>query len=165
MLHHTTVTSPIGDLCLIASDAGLRAILLPLAGRRDAISAQEHPDHAVLARARAQLDEYFRGERRTFDVPLDVDGTAFQRAVWRALADISYGATESYADVAVRVGRPRAARAVGAANGRNPVPIVVPCHRVIGANGAMVGYGGPSEEGIAMKRWLIAYEAATLTRT
>ena len=158
MLHRTTVTTPIGDLRVVASDDGIREIRLPLPERAVPARAAENPDHPILREARRQLGEYFAGERRGFDLPLDVEGTPFQRAVWDALVEVPYGATESYGELAGRIGRPGAARAVGAANGRNPVPIVVPCHRVIGADGALVGYGGPSEAGLAMKRWLIQLE-------
>jgi len=159
MLHRTTVTTPIGDLRVLASDEGVRAILLPLPDRHVRAAAQDDPDHPVLLEASRQLGEYFAGERRGFDLPLDVEGTAFQRSVWDALVEIPYGGTESYGELAERIGRPGAARAVGAANGRNPVPIIVPCHRVIGADGALVGYGGPSEAGLAMKQSLIRLEA------
>ena len=159
MQHQTTMQTPIGELVLVASDRGLREIHLPL-GPRSAHRRDGGADHPILTETRRQLEEYFRGERRGFDVPLDVDGSPFQREVWNALGLIPYGATESYGRLAERVGRPGAARAVGGANGRNPVPIVVPCHRVIGSSGALTGYGGPSEAGIAMKRWLIDHETA-----
>ena len=109
---------------------------------------------AVLTRAAAQLDEYFAGERRDFDLPLAPSGTAFQVEVWRALARIPFGATCSYGDLARAVGRPAASRAVGAANGKNPIAIILPCHRVIGASGELTGYGG----GLPMKRWLLDHE-------
>lgn len=160
MLHRTTITTPIGDLRIVASDAGIREIWMPLPDARSVPArATENPDHPILTEARRQIDEYFRGDRLVFDLPLDVEGTAFQREVWGALAEIPYGETESYGQLAERVGRPGAARAVGGANGRNPIPLVVPCHRVIGANGTMVGYGGPSEDGIAIKRWLLRHES------
>lgn len=140
----TIVPSPTGDLTLIASDAGLAAILWD-----DDAAMQAHyapriaaPDHPVIAAAARQLEEYFAGTRRTFDLPLDPVGTAFQRAVWAQLHAIPYGETRSYADIARAIGRPSATRAVGAANGRNPLPIVAPCHRVIGSNGALTGFGG-----------------------
>jgi methylated-DNA-[protein]-cysteine S-methyltransferase len=161
MLHQTTMATPIGELVLVTSDRGLREIHLPL-GARPARLRDDGSETPVLAETRRQLDEYFRGERRDFDLPLDVDGSPFQREVWDALVRIPYGVTESYGQLARRVGRPGAARAVGGANGRNPLPIVVPCHRVIGASGALTGYGGPSQEGIAMKRWLIDHETAAV---
>jgi methylated-DNA-[protein]-cysteine S-methyltransferase len=103
----------------------------------------------------AQLREYFAGERVGFDIPLDLRGTPFQRAVWAGLLAIPFGETRSYSQLARAIGRPRAVRAVGAANGRNPIGLVVPCHRVIGASGALVGFGG----GLRVKRWLLAHEA------
>lgn len=159
MLYGTTVNTPIGPLLVVASDAGVREIRLPLPGRAGPVGVIERPEHPVLALAVAQIQEYFRGERRDFAVPLDVEGTPFQREVWTALVAIPYGVTESYAGLAERVGRPGAARAVGGANGRNPVPIVVPCHRVINASGSLGGYGGPGDAGLAMKRWLLNLEA------
>ena len=158
MLHHTTMQTPIGELVLIASDTGLREIRLPLPDRRRRATTVASTDHPILTAAQEQLDEYFRGERREFDVPLDVAGSAFQHEVWQALTTIAYGATESYGQLAERIGKPGAARAVGGANGRNPIPIVVPCHRVIGAGGALTGYAGPTDDGIAMKRWLLGHE-------
>jgi methylated-DNA-[protein]-cysteine S-methyltransferase len=111
---------------------------------------------AVLEATRAQLAEYFAGRRTTFDLPLAPRGTPFQLRVWEALRGIPYGRTISYLDLARRVADDKATRAVGAANGRNPLPIVVPCHRVIGADGSLVGFGG----GIARKRWLLSHEGA-----
>ena len=140
----TIVPSPTGDLTLIASDAGLAAILWDDDAAIQARYAPRiaAPDHPVIAAAVRQLEEYFAGTRRTFDLPLDPVGTAFQRAVWAQLLAIPYGETRSYADIARAIGRPSATRAVGAANGRNPLPIVAPCHRVIGSNGALTGFGG-----------------------
>jgi len=112
----------------------------------------------VLARAGQQLGEYFAGTRTTFDIPLDAPGTAFQRRVWDALRAIPYGTTLSYGELARRLGDVRATRAVGAANGKNPIPIIVPCHRVVGANGALTGFGG----GLDRKRWLLEHEGALM---
>jgi len=131
---------------------GIRAIEInprraPVGTRNDA--------NAVLADAGTQLREYFAGVRRQFDLPLDPQGTAFQRQVWKALAAIPYGATRTYREIAEAVGSPRAVRAVGAANGRNMLPIVVPCHRVIGADGRLVGYAG----GLDVKKLLLELEA------
>ena len=109
----------------------------------------------MLAAAAAQLREYFAGSRRAFDLPLDLDGTDFQRRAWTALAAIPYGETRSYREQARRLGVPRAARAIGAANGANPVPIVLPCHRLVGADGSLTGFGG----GLDVKRWLLDFEA------
>lgn len=150
----TTLPSPFGELRACASDRGLRELSFPGARalREPARPGTEHP---LLVQLRAQLAEYFAGARRTFDLPLDPVGTEFQLAAWRALRDIPYGATRSYREQAAAIGRPTATRAVGAANGRNPIPIVVPCHRVIGADGSLTGFGG----GIAVKRALLELEA------
>jgi methylated-DNA-[protein]-cysteine S-methyltransferase len=145
-----TMPSPVGTLCLCAEDDQLVGLYLP---DRPARSAPRGHG-GVLARAAAQLTEYFAGERRDFDLPLAPSGTEFQRAVWRALAEIPFGATCSYGDLARSLGRPSASRAVGAANGRNPISIILPCHRVIGASGELTGYGG----GLPMKRWLLDHE-------
>ncbi len=158
-----TMTTPIGRLTLIAADHGLTEIRF---GGGAVGGADDHPpdddarDHPVLAAAVAQLAGYFAGTRRAFALPLAPTGTAFQRAVWQALGAIDYGHTTGYGALARALGRPTAARAVGAANGANPLPIVVPCHRVIGADGTLTGYAG----GLAIKRWLLAHEAATAAR-
>ena len=155
---HTTIDSPIGPLGLVATDRGLRAVRW----RGDETSVElpadmlDGSDHPVLARAAAQLTEYFRRERTSFDLPLDLRGTEFQVAAWRALGDIPYGSTRSYGEQAASIGRPKAVRAVGQANGRNPVPIVLPCHRVIGAKGSLVGFGG----GLDTKTLLLQHEGA-----
>ena len=149
------IDSPVGTLTLAASDAGLHVIEFPANRhpvRRDA--AWREGEHPLLRQAQAQLDEYFAGTRQAFDLPLAPRGTPFQREVWFALAAIPYGETASYAQLAVRVARPSATRAVGAANGRNPLPIVLPCHRVIGANGSLTGFGG----GLPVKQYLLAME-------
>lgn len=152
----TTISSPTGDLTLLATDAGLAAVLWDDDARMQARFAprEEAPAHPVIAAAARQLDEYFAGTRTVFDLPLDPTGTAFQRAVWAALLAIPYGETRSYLDIARAIGRPTATRAVGAANGRNPLPIIAPCHRVIGSNGALTGFGG----GLPTKRLLLALE-------
>lgn len=122
-------------------------------------NAQVPPAAAArFADLKAQLGEYFTGGRRTFDIPLAPRGTSFQRAVWNALLAIPYGATVSYGELAFRIGKPSAVRAVGAANGANPIPVIIPCHRVIGANGSLTGYGG----GIERKQWLLALEGRRL---
>jgi len=154
---HATMPSPVGPLRLAADDGGLRLIEFP--DPRHPVPAGDDwrsGDNAVLAATRAQLAEYFAGARRTFDLPLAPRGTAFQRAVWHALATIAYGETISYRELAERIGQPSAMRAVGAANGRNPLPIVVPCHRVIGADGSLTGFGG----GLPTKRFLLQLEGA-----
>ncbi len=148
--------SPIGPLTITASDAGVRAITWPDDPPQRAAPepAVEPPDHPVVRLAVAQLEEYFAGDRRTFDVPLDPVGTDFQLAAWEALRSIPYGSTISYAEQADRLGDRNKARAVGAANGRNPIPIIVPCHRVVGTSGALTGFAG----GLETKSWLLAHE-------
>ena len=143
------VDTPVGRLGLVASERGLRRVLWP--GEPGAGG-----DEAVLADAAAQLREYFDGTRQAFDLPLDLKGTPFQRRAWLALAEIPYGETRSYGEQARRLGVPRAARAVGAANGANPVPIVLPCHRLVGADGSLTGFGG----GLETKRRLLEHESA-----
>jgi methylated-DNA-[protein]-cysteine S-methyltransferase len=140
-----------GDLLLVAGDEGLRAVVLP--GRGGPPHGARR-DRRALADAREQLAEYCAGERRTFTLRLDPRGTPFQREVWDAVAMIPYGETATYAGLAARLGRRAAARAVGAANGRNPLAIVIPCHRVVATNGALTGYAG----GLAMKRALLDAE-------
>lgn len=169
-----TMPSPIGDLVLIAGPKGLRAVLWPgeeelCAGAVDAsdllsgtgghtaIGAEQdsRPDAVrVLADAIRQLGEYFDGDRQEFDLPLDPIGTDFQLAVWMVLRDIPYGQTITYGEQADELGDVNKARAVGSANGRNPISIIVPCHRVVGADGSLTGYGG----GIDIKDWLLAHE-------
>ena len=155
MTTFTTVDSPVGTLTLTGGAGGLTGLRMddPRAGR--AGSASMHRDDAALAGVRDQLDRYFAGEPITFDVAVDPVGTPFQLAVWHALRRIPYGETISYGALARRIGRPSASRAVGLANGRNPIAIIVPCHRVIGADGSLTGYGG----GLQRKRFLLALEA------
>jgi len=150
MLITTTYRSPVGPLQLFATDDALVALSLP--DRPGPPGAARRSK--ILAQAAEQLAEYFAGERRVFDLPLAYDGTPFQQSVWRALADIPYGVTCSYGELAKVIGRPAAVRAVGAANGANPLAIILPCHRVIGANGTLTGYGG----GLDLKRRLLAHE-------
>jgi methylated-DNA-[protein]-cysteine S-methyltransferase len=145
------VDTPIGPLTLVAGPAGLRAIHFP--GRAPALDPAGR-DAERLAPAAAQLREYFAGERTAFDLELDLGGTALQRAVWERLQAIPCGTTTTYTRLAREIGRPRAARAVGAAVGRTPVPIVVPCHRVLGADGSLTGYAG----GLERKRTLLDLE-------
>ena len=158
----TVLPSPVGPLRLAATDAGLRAILWPADGDRVALpEAHDDPDHPVLVEAARQLGEYFDGDRTEFDLPLDPVGTPFQRSAWDALRTIPYGETVSYAEQAGRMGDARKARAVGAANGKNPLSIVVPCHRVVGADGSLTGFAG----GVETKAWLLAHERATAGQT
>jgi len=157
----TRFPSPIGDLVITASDSGLTGVWFPGKGPVAAARPDDErgPASTLLARASEQLAEYFAGTRTTFDLLLDAGGTAFERRVWDALRTIPYGTTLSYSELARRLGDPRATRAVGAANGKNPIPIIVPCHRVIGANGALTGFGG----GLDRKRWLLEHEGALTT--
>jgi methylated-DNA-[protein]-cysteine S-methyltransferase len=155
-LFSTIVDSPVGALTIVASDDGLRAILWPDddPSRVRLAETTEDPSHPVIAATVRQLVEYFDGERTEFDVPLDPVGTEFQRAAWEALCLIPYGTTVSYGEQAEQMGDRRKARAVGAANGRNPISIVVPCHRVVGANGSLTGFAG----GTDTKAWLLDHE-------
>ena len=150
------VASPVGRLTLVATDDGLAAILWEndRPGRvRLTLDAEEHA-HPVLLEAERQLGQYFAGERTRFELTLDLAGTVFQRKVWNALMTIPFGETRSYAEIAEQIGSPAAVRAVGAANGKNPVSIVAPCHRVIGSNGALTGFAG----GLGVKSRLLSLE-------
>ncbi len=155
-LFSTVTDSPVGALTVIASDDGIRAILWPHEDpdRVRLTETIEDANHPMITAALIQLAEYFRGERTEFEVPLDAVGTDFQRSAWAALRTIPYATTVSYSEQAERMGDRRKARAVGAANGRNPISIIVPCHRVIGANGALTGFAG----GTDTKAWLLAHE-------
>lgn len=144
--------SPLGPLRLVADARALVAVEL---GGSPGLTAADGAASGVLDLAAAELDAWFAGDGRGFTVPVAPAGTAFQRAVWAALVRVPYGETRSYAWLAAAVGRPEATRAVGAANGRNPLPIVVPCHRVVGADGRLVGFSG----GLAAKAWLLDHEA------
>lgn len=157
-LSRKTVPSPVGELTLVASDAGLVAILWPDDDpRRVRLGALRYaPEHPVLVETAGQLADYFAGRRQGFDLPLDFRGTDFQKSVWTALLTIPFGQTRTYGQIASQLGRPTARRAVGAANGRNPISIVAPCHRVIGSNGALTGFAG----GLEAKRLLLALENA-----
>ena len=167
-LSRLIVNSPVGDLTLVASPHGLRAVLwpnefvalrdddaeyIPLAPQGDSRAV------AVLEHAQRELAEYFAGDRRSFDVPLDPVGTKFQLAAWLELRRIPFGATISYGEQARRLGDVRKSRAVGAANGRNPISIIVPCHRVVGSNGKLVGFAA----GLDAKAWLLNHEQGKLT--
>ena len=154
--------SPIGRLTLVASDDGLAGILWakdrPRRVRLNIEGGDER--HPVLIETERQLEEYFAGRRTAFDVRLDFAGTSFQRKVWNALLTIPFGQTRSYGQIAKQIGNPRAVRAVGAANGRNPVSIVAPCHRVIGSTGELTGFAG----GLDVKAYLLALEGAKTDR-
>jgi methylated-DNA-[protein]-cysteine S-methyltransferase len=157
---HKITRTPVGRLTLVASDRGLAAVLWEneRAGRVPLTLYAEDSEHPVLLAAERQLGEYFAGQRRRFELPFDVIGTPFQRAVWNALLSIPFGETRSYGEIAAALGRPGAARAVGAANGRNPLSIVAPCHRVIGSTGRLTGFAG----GVAVKAALLALEGHAL---
>jgi len=152
-----TLDSPIGALRLVASDSALVAVLWP-EEKEGRVTFDDEPQtaahHPIIDKASVQLDEYFAGDRRDFDLPLDPQGTEFQRQCWWALAEIPFGETSTYGKQAARIGRPKAIRAVGSANGRNPLSIVLPCHRVIGANGKLAGFAG----GLDAKQWLLDHE-------
>jgi methylated-DNA-[protein]-cysteine S-methyltransferase len=156
-----TVRSPVGVLTLVASGDGLAAILWendrPGRVRLDVVA--EDPKHPVLVETERQLAEYFAGQRKVFDLRLDFAGTEFQKQVWRALLTIPFGETRTYAQIAKQIGDPKAVRAVGAANGRNPISIVAPCHRVIGSNGKLTGFAG----GLDVKAHLLRLEGADAT--
>ncbi|MCU4185304.1 methylated-DNA--[protein]-cysteine S-methyltransferase [Acidiferrimicrobium sp. IK] len=155
--NHTDIDSPIGRLTLVAEDGEICGLYMDLQRHRPAESTLGAPAERGLEAAIEQLQEYFAGERQEFDLVLRPAGSAFHRQVWTALRAIPYGATESYGELAARIGRPGAARAVGLANGRNPISIIVPCHRVIGADGSLTGYGG----GVERKRALLDFERTT----
>ena len=154
-VYSRSIPSPVGTLTAVATDAGLRAVLWP-GDERVGFDPEpvESVDHPVLDAVAEQLAQYFAGDRVDFDVPLDLRGTDFQLAVWQALAEIPFGQTSTYGDQAERIGRPKAARAVGAANGQNPVSIVLPCHRIVGKDGSLTGFGG----GLDTKRFLLDHE-------
>ncbi|GAA5080659.1 methylated-DNA--[protein]-cysteine S-methyltransferase [Lysobacter panacisoli] len=157
MIRYTHVPSPVGPLLLAGSDDGLHLIEFHTPRHPMARLADWTPGECeAIALTARQLEEYFDGTRREFDLPLAPRGTEFQRDVWNTLASIPYGETISYAQLAQRVGRPSAVRAVGAANGRNPLPLVLPCHRVIGSDGSLTGFGG----GLPTKEFLLKLEGA-----
>jgi methylated-DNA-[protein]-cysteine S-methyltransferase len=153
-MQYRSVESPIGPLLIAGDDAGLRFLLFTRGRETAEPHADWEPDRGLLKEPVKQLTEYFEGKRREFEIPLAPHGTAFQQQVWRALCDIPYGETTSYGELAKRIGNPNAVRAVGLANGSNPIAIVIPCHRVIGSNGSLVGYGG----GLPIKQALLALE-------
>lgn len=155
-LFYKFVESPIGRLKLVASDQGLVAILWENdRPRRVRLSELvQRPEHPMLARAEKELNEYFAGERDAFTLPLDMRGTDFQKQVWEALLGIPFGQTRTYGQLAKQLGNPNATRAVGAANGRNPIAIVVPCHRVVGSSGKLTGFAG----GLDAKAYLLRLE-------
>ena len=156
---YTTFDSPLGELLAVGDGSALHGLYMQEGHTAIAVDRRWEPDEEPFADLSAQLAEYFAGRRTTFDVPLTLAGSPFQQRVWRALRDIPYGETSSYGAIARRLGVPSAARAVGVANGQNPVCVIVPCHRVIGADGSLTGYGG----GLDRKRLLLELEAGVLS--
>lgn len=161
-LSSTTHASPVGELTLVVSDDGVAAILWPVErdGRvrlPDTVPADARRA-SLLEQTAAQLDEYFAGTRADFDLPLDPAGTDFQRQVWELLSQIPHGVVATYGELAIKLGKPTASRAVGAATGRNPISIVVPCHRVMGSTGSLTGFAG----GLDAKRHLLVHEGIAL---
>ncbi|MFI6605713.1 methylated-DNA--[protein]-cysteine S-methyltransferase [Streptomyces sp. NPDC050507] len=154
---HTVIDSPYGPLTLVATDRVLAGLYMTDQRHRPPEETFGEPDAGPFDKAVEQLDAYFAGELREFDLPLDLAGTPFQRSVWAELQRIPYGETRTYGELAENLGKPGASRAVGLANGKNPVGIIVPCHRVIGASGSLTGYGG----GLDRKQRLLAFENGT----
>lgn len=156
-LSYKQINSPVGLLKLVASNKGLMAVLWeqddPKRVRLDPLKNDDH--HPVLLETEQQLNEYFEGKRKSFSLPLDFKGTGFQQKVWHALLSIPFGETRSYGEIAKQIGHPKASRAVGAANGKNPISIIAPCHRVIGTNGKLTGFAG----GLKTKAVLLNLEA------
>jgi methylated-DNA-[protein]-cysteine S-methyltransferase len=152
--YYTIVPSPVDDLVLVSDGEALVGLYMQETCGRKTVEPVGKKDSGPFREARRQLSAYFEGELRQFDLPLRLAGTEFQKIVWAALRDLQYGQRVSYGELARRIGRPSASRAVGLANGRNPIGIIVPCHRVIGASGSLVGYGG----GLHRKRWLLEHE-------
>lgn len=155
---HTVMDSPVGPITLVAVDGVLAGLYMDLQRHRPLEERFGAPDPTAFTEVIGQLKEYFATQRTDFDLPLTFVGTPFQRIVWAALREIPYGETVSYGQLAQRIGRPSASRAVGLANGRNPIGIIVPCHRVVGATGGMTGYGG----GLERKRYLLDLERPAL---
>ncbi|HYX90700.1 MAG TPA: methylated-DNA--[protein]-cysteine S-methyltransferase [Myxococcaceae bacterium] len=154
MIHYSLMPSPIGPLLLVAEGGALTGVYMEEHKRGRQVDPAWMRDDASLGFARVQLEEYFAGVRRKFDLPLAARGTPFQKKVWAALGEIPYGTTATYRELARAIGMPGSSRAVGAANARNPISIIVPCHRVIGTDGSLTGYAGGAER----KRWLLEFE-------
>ena len=156
--------APFGVLTVVGSDLGIRYVLFSNDAHPKPLERLHISDtdiHESVNDAITQLEEYFTGSRRNFELPLDLQGTEFQVAAWNALAEIPFGRTASYGQQAASIGRPKAVRAIGGANGRNPVAIVLPCHRIVGADGSLTGFGG----GIEVKKWLLDHEQSILHST
>jgi methylated-DNA-[protein]-cysteine S-methyltransferase len=152
---YAAIASPIGELLLLGDDRALRGLYMQEGRKPGTVPRGWDCDPGAFVEVRTQLGEYFAGTRRSFDLPLEPAGSDFQLQVWRALLEIGYGETVTYGELARRIGRPNAPRAVGAANGANPLSLVIPCHRLVGSDGALTGYGG----GIERKRLLLELEA------
>ena len=158
----STVKAPFGTLTVVASERGVRYCMFDNEShpkQLDGLNITDDASHPSLTKAVQQVEEYLAGVRLKFDLPLDLHGTEFQQQAWRSLAQVPYGKTWSYAQQAAWIGRPAATRAIGAANGRNPVAVILPCHRIIGANGALTGFGG----GLPVKQWLLEHERRVLS--
>lgn len=156
-IRYTFMDSPIGHILLAGAGDQISYVGFPSGKGAIIPRANWQADDGAFCDARDQLQAYFAGKRKEFDLPLNPRGTAFQRKVWQALSQIPFGVTISYGDLARRIGRPTASRAVGAANGVNPIPIIIPCHRVVGSNGTLTGFGG----GLEAKRWLLELERSS----
>jgi methylated-DNA-[protein]-cysteine S-methyltransferase len=155
--HYCHYHSPIGKLLLIGCDGVLEELHFPNSQEKKTIPDDWQYNEASFEEALSQLTEYFAGKRQNFDLKISPEGTAFQKMVWQELQNIPFGKTVCYGDIAERIGKPKASRAVGMANGKNPLPIVVPCHRVIGKNGSLTGFGG----GLEIKKQLLKLEEST----
>ena len=159
---YSFVDSPIGPLMISTEGTALTGLYMGKPSKRPNIDAwREDPDERVLRETAKQLNEYFSGKRRKFELPLIFNGTEFQHRVWRALTEIPFGETRTYSQLARHIGNPAACRAVGLANGKNPIAVIVPCHRVIGADGSLTGFGG----GLPRKEWLLGHEGFPEMRT
>lgn len=157
-IYYSRFESPVGPLLLAGSREGLRLVSFGTGKRSKGVQQEWRRDDAEFVNVVKQLKSYFAGELRNFELPLLPEGTYFQKSVWTELRNIPYGETVSYQELAKRVGKPKAARAVGAANGANPIPIIIPCHRVIGGDGSLTGFGG----GLPLKRKLLELESRQL---
>lgn len=154
-IYYALVESPLGSVLLVGDDVGLTHINFQDGNNRLAVQPDWEQSDTVLAEAVEQIGDYFQGKRKLFDLTLSTRGTEFQEQVWRAVSDIPYGSTDSYGSIAKQINRPKASRAVGAANGQNRLPIVIPCHRVVGSSGKLTGYAG----GVYLKKWLLDHES------
>jgi len=157
-VHYLVFESPVGELLVVGDSRAIHRISFHNGPSPQAIDGQWHLGGDLVDQAARQLEEYFSGKRKQFTVPVVPKGTVFQNRAWQALRDIPYGETRSYGEQARNIGRPAASRAVGAANGRNPIPIMIPCHRVVGANGKLTGYAG----GLGIKKFLLELEESVL---